>query len=363
MKSKRPSSPDNDPQPERPDPGREPHSAPSGAGDLWDFNYTSHNASPPEKDSPPENTPMPPEDASPPAAITPSPRGRQRNSLPFKPTAAKDKDLSKAEDLPPENNSNESKRPGRPASAERQPVKDTFDELEDSLSDIPIPPPAPSSPPEPSPASAPQSDSDSTPSAETTSSPEEEPAPLQPKAANEPKKSLTKGEKIGLAVFLVLILAGGLFFIANSVGKLPEETKTLTIGDFPIKGSRVEAISFKSYWRDPVTTGPDADTVRRGTIILPVVELGVSGGPAAIRIFYRNSDGATVGDAVTHAVNGKATLILPATAGFEEPGMHAAYRTGDAKPWIVEVFEGPSANAAGSDFKKLFEIPVSTHRR
>ena len=56
-------------------------------------------------------------------------------------------------------------------------------------------------------------------------------------------------------------------------------------------------------------------------------------------------------------------LQIAATAGFEDLGMHAAYRTGQSKPWTIEVLEAPSESAANAEFKKLFEINISTDRR
>jgi hypothetical protein len=43
--------------------------------------------------------------------------------------------------------------------------------------------------------------------------------------------------------------------------------------------------------------------------------------------------------------------------------MHAAYRTGGSKPWTIEVFEAPSETTPGKDFKRLFEMNISTDRR
>ena len=56
-------------------------------------------------------------------------------------------------------------------------------------------------------------------------------------------------------------------------------------------------------------------------------------------------------------------LVIPATAGFDDIGMHAAYRTGGTKPWTVEIYEAPSENASGKEFTKLFETHISTDRR
>ena len=70
-----------------------------------------------------------------------------------------------------------------------------------------------------------------------------------------------------------------------------------------------------------------------------------------------------MGDAVTRTIKPGAPLQIAATAGFEDLGMHAAYRTGQSKPWTIQVLEGPSETAANAEFKKLFEINISTVRR
>jgi hypothetical protein len=43
--------------------------------------------------------------------------------------------------------------------------------------------------------------------------------------------------------------------------------------------------------------------------------------------------------------------------------MHAAYRTGESKPWKVEVYEGGGENVSKESFVKLFEMDISAERR
>ena len=76
-----------------------------------------------------------------------------------------------------------------------------------------------------------------------------------------------------------------------------------------------------------------------------------------------NDSGVAVGDPITRSIDGTTTLILPATDGFEDISMLTAYRTGQTKPWTVRIFEAPSANSQGKDFKKLLELPVSAEKR
>jgi hypothetical protein len=178
-----------------------------------------------------------------------------------------------------------------------------------------------------------------------------------------PHLKLSMLERFGLLVLLVLLLAGSAAILVFFLNRLPTEAQRAKAYDFPIKGDLLTIQSATSYWRAPVMEGASIDTFRRGTQLLPVLELTASGGPAAIRVLFRNENHAVVGDAVTRTFRGESPLKVPATAGFDDLGMHAAYRTGESKPWTIEVLEAPTENAPGTSFKKLFEITISTDRR
>jgi hypothetical protein len=149
----------------------------------------------------------------------------------------------------------------------------------------------------------------------------------------------------------------------NSIHRLPAGAERLTAGDFPVEGRHLTIRSADSFWRAPITEGERAETFRRGTQLLPVVELTSSGSTGAVRVIFRDQDGRGAGDVVTSPIKPGAPLQIAATAGFEDVGMHAAYRAGQSEPWTVEVFEAPSETSSNSDFRKLFEIDISTDRR
>lgn len=178
-----------------------------------------------------------------------------------------------------------------------------------------------------------------------------------------PHLHLSKFERIGLIALLVLLVGGGATIFFSSLNRLPTEAIKAKSTDFPIKGASVTITGAATYWRSPIVDGPDADTFRRGTELLPVLELKTSGGPATIRIFFRDEEGATVGDAMTRRIEGEGVVKIAATAGFDDPGMHAAYRTGESKPWTVQVLEVTSGDASDGKSRKLFEMNVSTDRR
>ena len=174
-----------------------------------------------------------------------------------------------------------------------------------------------------------------------------------------PRLNLTKLERLGLVALCVLLLGGAAMAFLNTISRLPTDSGRVKANDFPIRGRHLTILSADSFWRAPKA----ADTARRGTQLVPVVELKSSGGPAAIRVFFRNSDGDVIGDAVTRFLQAGAKLQVAATAGFDDVGMHAAYRTGESKAWTIEVLEAATENAPGPTCRRLFEMNVSTDRR
>lgn len=179
----------------------------------------------------------------------------------------------------------------------------------------------------------------------------------------QPHLGLSKTERFAMIALLALLVAGGLAIVVLSLNRLPTESSRTRTHDFPIKGTMVKVDSAASYWRPPITDGPSPETVRRGTKLLPVLELQISEGSGAIRVLFRDEERTVVGDAVTRVVRGSGTVIVAATAGFDDLGMHAAYRTGGSKPWTIEVYEAASETSPGKDFQRLFEMNISTDRR
>jgi hypothetical protein len=170
-------------------------------------------------------------------------------------------------------------------------------------------------------------------------------------------------EKFGMIALVVLLLGAVAGILIYSAMRLPVETMSSKVVKFPVKGQHVTIQSAKTYWRDVVTRGPDADIVRRGTRLLPVLDLNCSGGDGVLRVLFRDEFGDSVGDIITRQISAGEKVSIASTAGFNDAGMHAAYRTGETKVWRIEVYEGSAGNSLGNDFVKLFEIDISTERR
>lgn len=173
-----------------------------------------------------------------------------------------------------------------------------------------------------------------------------------------PRWVLSKVEKIGLAFLGFLLLAGGIAIYSNTVSRLPTGDDRVKANDFPIRGKYATVDSAVSYWRTPAAS----DAVRRGTQLIPEVILKTSGGPGAIRVFFRNADNQVVGDPVTRRAQAGAEIRIAATAGFDDVGMHAAYRTDKTHPWTIEVHEAPTEDSSGPEFLKFFEMNISPDR-
>lgn len=170
---------------------------------------------------------------------------------------------------------------------------------------------------------------------------------------------LSKVEKIAIScLFAALALMATLALIHFS-NRIPTRPLVAVEIDYPVKGEIVEITAASTHWRIPVTGGENADVVRRSTQLIPVLKLKLSSPSGAVRIFFRNEDGVLIGDGITRTIKGSSELAIAATAGFTDIGMHTAYRTGDSKPWVVQIFEAPYANAPREKFRKLLEKNIS----
>lgn len=139
----------------------------------------------------------------------------------------------------------------------------------------------------------------------------------------------------------------------------PQDEPYLESNDFPVSGKNIQVRKAETYWREPIMIGADADTVRLGVALLPVIDMELGDASGMIRLLFRNSEGRLVGDAQSMAVKGGSSVSLSSTTGLEDSGMFSAYRIGETKPWTVEVFEAPSADAAPNSYELVFKMTIA----
>ena len=174
---------------------------------------------------------------------------------------------------------------------------------------------------------------------------------------------LFKIEKIAILLLCFFLLSGAAFTLNHFSNRIPTRSLFAEKIDFPVSGKIVTITAASTYWRKPITSGDNADIIRRNTQIIPVVNLSLSSKTGAIRVFFRNEEDLLVGDVITRSVAGDSEITVIATAGFDDLGMHTAYRTGSGKRWRAQVFEAPSATASREDFSMVLEMEIDTQIR
>lgn len=195
-------------------------------------------------------------------------------------------------------------------------------------------------------------------------------APVEPHA---PKRAPLVGiEKLGLALFGVLLIGGGGLVAYSVYSRLPKKAPLGSEVSYPIRGTNVEVTEVETFWREPIRSGENKDSARAEVAMIPVARITVnpSSRTGAIRFFYRDDRKQSVGDARTLIVNGgkftetgSNVAEFAGTAGFNEMGMYAAYSTGQQEPWHLEILEGPSADAPSSEFKVIALVPIRPDRK
>lgn len=215
------------------------------------------------------------------------------------------------------------------------------------------------------------------PAPEKPSQEPEAPAPKEEEAKSAPTKPeatakapATKAERLGLISCGVALLILAIWWIAGLFSSI----KTTRLGDdqpeFPAEGSFVVIEKAETYWRSPVRDGASPDVARREVEFIPVLSVEIADSESGVlRAIFRNEQGEFVGDSISKNFangvfdqNSDGTVEFPATDGFANAGEYNGYRVGSDR-WTVELFEGPSANASGSDFKLLFTAPISPNRQ
>jgi hypothetical protein len=174
---------------------------------------------------------------------------------------------------------------------------------------------------------------------------------------------LSKIEKIAILLLCFVLLLGAALTLIHFSSHVPTRPLIAEKIDFPVSGKIVTITAASTHWWKPITSGDNADVVRRNTQLIPVVKMKLDSKTGVIRVFFRNEEGLLVGDVITRGVAGDSEITIMATAGFEDLGMHTAYRTGSGKRWLAQIFEAPSATAAREDFRKLLEIEIDTQIR
>jgi hypothetical protein len=135
--------------------------------------------------------------------------------------------------------------------------------------------------------------------------------------------SLSLAEKISIIAVLAILILAATFSIIHFSNKIPIVPLIAKDLELPIEGKLITVSSVETYWRKPITSGENADVIRRDTVLIPCVKITLKGSSCAIRILYRDQDGQLVGDNISRDINSETTIELAATDGFKDIGTHA----------------------------------------
>lgn len=218
------------------------------------------------------------------------------------------------------------------------------------------------------PEDAPEEDA---PAAEATSGDGEAPAGpggiTAPATAALEKLSLNKAEKTALGALAALLVGLAIWGIVwlgqkNAIANARESV------ELPVEGEYATITGLSTAWVTPTKEAGvhlDAVVVPSASITLDPDKTDTG----ALRLFFKNADGVSVGDPITlpfkggEFANGSSTIEVSASDGFHEEGQFFGYQTEDAKPWRILILEAPSAASPGSEFTEIIDAPVGAKRK
>jgi len=200
-------------------------------------------------------------------------------------------------------------------------------------------------------------------------------APTAPAPADSPATGTirpSRSEKFALGGFAALLLAAATWMLLMLAHNVPTTDADDLSVRFPVAGKCATLARVETFWRHPVTTGNSPDRFRHGARLLPVARIALdpASGSGALRVFFRDENGETIGDPTTLTfLNGRfpdsdsALIDVVATDGFRDEATYAAYRAGHSATWMLVLLEAPTAAAPAREFHPLLDVPISPERR
>ena len=392
-------TPDNEPTPPVP-PAERIRPGEFAERELWHLDEDEHGSAKAGKDAPPQENPPPPTAAETAASdYLPSPADWKKPKA--KPTTLSSQQTKARPPL----TGFSGKQTRTPATLSNRlrshPHDSTFSDLDETLpakqsakaqwheetpaddspeapppaataAATPPPPDASAQPENPLPPETPAPSESLSQAVETPAQPTTQ-TPVQTTAQHtaRPRVRLSLVEKLALAAIAVLLIGAATWLLRSFQKNIPTSPSAVDKITFPVKGQYSSIIDAATFWREPRRGGPAADSARAEARLIPVLKLKIQGpGQGALRVFFRNELGDPIGDSITRPFsNGRFTandspeIEIPATAGFDDEGMYAAYRASRTTPWRIHIYEGPDAKASFQEFRKLLEVPISTTRQ
>ena len=189
----------------------------------------------------------------------------------------------------------------------------------------------------------------------------------QKRKKKESTKKRTPMELAGSALCVLFLIGFGIYFYSYFNDKFDVLTDDTWASNIPVEGEFAAIKSVETWWSEPVTQA------KLGIKLVPclTITLDDKTKSGALRvIFYSDEDGLEEdskrarGDPFPLEFsngkfsNGKSSITIQGTDGFESMAEFYAYRSQMKNRWTVVIKEGPSINIRSADFADLGHAPI-----
>jgi len=185
----------------------------------------------------------------------------------------------------------------------------------------------------------------------------------------EKKESKKKRSPLELATTIAcfLFLIGlGVFFYQYYNEKFDVLTDDKWASNIPVEGKYAEIEAVETWWSEPVTQA------KLGVVLVPCIKitLGENTKSGALRLIFFSSEKGLSGNLRAKGdpfplefsngkfSNGKKSITLQGTDGFESMAEYSAYRIQDKERWTVTINEGASIELTADDYTDLGHAPI-----
>lgn len=181
----------------------------------------------------------------------------------------------------------------------------------------------------------------------------------------EPRVRIKLGmiEKTSFAVLCFIFVTAVFVGLSHFFELIPTRPLYPAAEKFPKNGQFLDITSLDTYWRKPIEAGEKRDAVKLGTVLIPVLDIGLKPKEeCGILIIFRDEQGKIIGDQIMRSVTKNTELSITASAGMFNIGSFQAYLLDDEMAWTVEILESKSTDVAIDEFVKVFETKIAAVR-
>jgi len=193
----------------------------------------------------------------------------------------------------------------------------------------------------------------------------------QKRERKEKTKKRSPLELAGTIACVLFILGFGIYFYNYYNDKFDVLTDDEWASNIPVEGEYANIKSVQTWWSEPVTKA------KLGVKLVPclTITLDEEAKSGALRVIFfsyeegLNGNKRAKGDPFPLEFrdgkfsNGKSSITIQGTDGFESRAEFYAYRSQMENRWTVSIKEGPSIGTRSADFQDLGHAPIDPIQR